>query len=89
MELSLIKSGLESVKVEYGLEHDIKLCFAVVKKRIDHKFLAIKPNKNRENPPAGTVCDTIITKSIWYDFFLVSQLTRQGTVTPMSFLAQN
>ena len=36
------------------------------------------------NPPPGTVVDSSVTKPEWYDFFLISQSVRQGTVTPVS-----
>jgi aubergine-like protein len=83
-EIDTIKSELEKIAQNSGEEglDEIKMTFCVVQKRIDHKMLAIK-SSGCENPPAGTILDTVITKNIWYDFFLVSQLTRQGTVTPI------
>lgn len=83
MEIKIIREGLNAIEKEYELDFKIKMTFGVVKKRIDHKFMEIDRKDERQNPPAGTVCDTILTKTIWYDFFLVSQLTRQGTVTPI------
>nr|ALI93846.1 Piwi [Holothuria glaberrima] len=37
------------------------------------------------NPPPGTVVDSVVTKSQLFDFFLVSQSVRQGTVSPTSY----
>ncbi len=37
------------------------------------------------NPPAGTVVDDVITLPERYDFYLISQSVRQGTVTPTSY----
>ena len=85
----MIVAALEDLKKAHDLPHSINMTFAVIKKRIDHKFLAVKKDmksqtgETLENPPPGTVCDTVLTKKIWYDFFLVSQMVRQGTVTPI------
>jgi len=38
-----------------------------------------------ENPPPGTVVDSGCVHKDWYDFFLVSQSVRQGTVTPTHY----
>nr|QQA03725.1 Piwi protein [Apostichopus japonicus] len=37
------------------------------------------------NPPSGTVVDNVVTKRQLFDFFLVSQSVRQGTVSPTSY----
>ena len=37
------------------------------------------------NPPPGTIIDNDITRPEWYDFFIVAQSVRQGTVTPTSY----
>lgn len=39
-----------------------------------------------ENPAAGTVIDSCITRRNYYDFFLVPQNTRQGSVTPTHYI---
>lgn len=38
-----------------------------------------------QNPPPGTVVDSGCVHKDWYDFFLVSQSVRQGTVTPTHY----
>ena len=37
------------------------------------------------NPPSGTVVDDVVTLPERYDFFLISQSVRQGTVNPTSY----
>ena len=37
------------------------------------------------NPQPGTVVDSDIVHPTWYDFFLVSQSVKQGTVTPSHY----
>uniref|UniRef100_A0A0R3P2L0 Piwi domain-containing protein n=1 Tax=Drosophila pseudoobscura pseudoobscura TaxID=46245 RepID=A0A0R3P2L0_DROPS len=39
-----------------------------------------------DNPLPGTLVDEHITRAHMYDFFLVSQLVRQGTVSPTHFI---
>ncbi|XP_070852262.1 protein argonaute-3 isoform X2 [Drosophila suzukii] len=63
----------------------IKISFIVVQKRINTRIFM--GSKNRfENPLPGTIVDKHITRLRMYDFFLVSQLVRQGTVTPTHFV---
>jgi len=59
---------------------DTKLTFVVVKKRIRTRLF-----DNGRNPVPGTVVDTVITHAGWYDFFLVSHETRNGTVSPTHY----
>ena len=42
-------------------------------------------NDQPSNPPSGTVVDDVVTLPERYDFFLVSQSVRQGTVNPTSY----
>jgi len=59
---------------------DTKCTFVVVKKHIRTRLF------NRgENPMPGTVVDSVITNPNWYDFFLVSHETRNGTVSPTHY----
>ena len=37
------------------------------------------------NPPSGSVIDDVVTLPERYDFYLVSQSVRQGTVNPTSY----
>jgi aubergine-like protein len=64
----------------------IKLIFIIVSKRINTKFFAkLSGNGPLLNPPPGTVVDTVVTRPERFEFFLVSQSTRQGTVTPTNY----
>ncbi|XP_049818094.1 piwi-like protein Siwi isoform X2 [Aethina tumida] len=56
------------------------IAFIVVSKRINTRVF-----HRGENPPPGTVIDDVITLPHRYDFFIVSQCVRQGTVSPTSY----
>lgn len=70
----------KSLDVLYGAPNKYKMAFIIVTKRLNTRFF-----HNRDNPPAGTVVDDVITSPIKYDFFIVSQQVRQGTITPTSY----
>ena len=42
-------------------------------------------NGKLSNPPSGTIVDDVVTLPERYDFFLISQSVRQGTVNPTSY----
>ncbi|XP_070072440.1 protein argonaute-3 isoform X2 [Drosophila takahashii] len=63
----------------------IKISFIVVQKRINTRIFLGSDNQF-DNPLPGTIVDQHITRLKTYDFFLVSQLVRQGTVTPTHFV---
>ncbi|CAL1531960.1 unnamed protein product [Lymnaea stagnalis] len=67
-----------------GTEYRPGFAFVIVKKRINTRLFSPAGN-NLGNPNPGTIVDNCITKPGWYDFFLVSQSVRQGTVTPTSY----
>ncbi|XP_038059144.1 piwi-like protein 1 [Patiria miniata] len=67
-----------------GTNWNPKCAVIVVKKRINNRFFSVNGGK-LNNPPPGTVIDSVVTKPDLYDFFLVSQSVRQGTVTPTSY----
>ncbi|KAF5302312.1 hypothetical protein FQA39_LY10351 [Lamprigera yunnana] len=70
---------------DFGIE-TVKLTVIIVQKRINTKvFLRVGPNKF-ENPQPGSVLDNTVTRRDWYDFFLISQNVRQGTVTPAHYI---
>jgi aubergine len=58
----------------------VKLLHIIVSKRINTRIFT-----NNRNPVPGTVIDDVITLPERYDFFLVSQSVRQGTVSPTSY----
>ena len=70
-----------------GDENQIKLAFVIVTKRVNARFfLRNSPSpKDVQNPAPGTVVDTEVTRRERYDFYLVSQSTRQGTVAPTCY----
>ncbi|KAM3867907.1 piwi-like protein 1 [Diretmus argenteus] len=61
-----------------------KLTVVVVKKRISARFFGYI-NGKVTNPPPGTVIDTEVTRPEWYDFYIVSQAVRQGSVSPTHY----
>lgn len=63
------------------ISQDIKLTFIIVNKRIGARFYQ-KTGAGYSNPIPGTCIDNTVTRANRYDFFLISQSTRQGTVTP-------
>uniref|UniRef100_G1KPG4 Piwi like RNA-mediated silencing 4 n=1 Tax=Anolis carolinensis TaxID=28377 RepID=G1KPG4_ANOCA len=58
-----------------------KLSVVIVRKQTLCRFFT-EANRNLQNPPVGTVIDTEATRPEWYDFFLISQNARQGSVNP-------
>lgn len=58
-----------------------KLVFIIVNKKINTRIFT----DGNENPLPGTVVDDVITMPERYDFYLVSQTVRQGTVAPTSY----
>ncbi|XP_071789596.1 piwi-like protein 1 [Asterias amurensis] len=74
---------LDTVKA-LGSDYDPKVVVIVVKKRINNRFF-MQSRSGLSNPPPGTVIDSVVTRPDFYDFFLVSQSVRQGTVTPTSY----
>lgn len=77
-----VKQFMECFKT-VGFQEKPKFAFVVVKKRINTRFFM--KNGQLQNPPPGSVVDTEVTRKEWYDFFLVSQSVRQGTVTPTHY----
>nr|XP_056714838.1 piwi-like protein 4 [Euleptes europaea] len=75
---------LLSVLSECRGDHRPKLSMIVVRKKCHLRFFT-EANRGLENPPIGTIIDTEATRPEWYDFFLISQLARQGTVNPTHY----
>uniref|UniRef100_A0A4W3IWE6 Piwi-like RNA-mediated gene silencing 1 n=1 Tax=Callorhinchus milii TaxID=7868 RepID=A0A4W3IWE6_CALMI len=61
-----------------------KLSVIVVKKRVNARFFS-RSGGRLQNPPPGTIIDTEVTRPEWYDFYIVSQSVRVGTVTPTHY----
>lgn len=80
-ELKQILAAMDKV-YPAGTQH--KLAVVVVKKRINNRFF-MKDRGSLSNPPPGTVIDDVVTKRHLYDYFIISQSVRQGTVSPTSY----
>ncbi|CAI9741520.1 piwi 1 isoform X1 [Octopus vulgaris] len=63
---------------------NFRLTVVVVKKRINTRLFS-KAGVQWINPLPGTVVDSAIVRNEWYDFFIVSQSVRQGTVSPTHY----
>ncbi|XP_034726927.1 piwi-like protein 1 [Etheostoma cragini] len=79
-EVTQIKDSISSM----GHDYVPKLSVVVVKKRISSRFFA-HINGKVSNPPPGTVVDSEVTRPEWYDFYIVSQAVRSGSVSPTHY----
>ncbi|KAK9504298.1 hypothetical protein O3M35_010663 [Rhynocoris fuscipes] len=95
-KIIIYRDGVGDGNIHYVLEHEVKnieqklrdvylgeqiqLAFIVVSKNVPTRIFY-----NNGNPPPGTVVDDCITQPHKYDFFLVSQSVRQGTVGPTNY----
>ena len=70
---------------KFQADYRPKLTVVVVQKRINTK-LFMKKGPSLENPPPGSVMDHTVTRRDYYDFLLISQHVRQGTVTPTHYV---
>ena len=87
-------AAIEKVFEQAGMK-EVKFAFIIVSKRIKTKFF-----RDKENPHSGTIVDDVVTLNerlvvsivprlamffSRYDFFLVSQSVRQGTINPTNY----
>ncbi|XP_011168648.1 piwi-like protein Ago3 isoform X1 [Solenopsis invicta] len=63
-----------------------QLSVIIVQKRINTRLFIKDEREGLANPGSGTVVDSCITRRNYYDFFLVPQNVRQGTVTPIHYI---
>ncbi|XP_037958068.1 protein piwi [Teleopsis dalmanni] len=63
-----------------GSDKGLMFSFIVVTKTSNTRFFA-----QGKNPPPGTVVDDVVTMPERYDFYIVSQCVRQGTVSPTAY----
>ncbi|XP_017099105.2 protein piwi [Drosophila bipectinata] len=77
-----VKDIVEKLDAEYKRANcgPPMLAYVVVTKSMNTRFF-----NNGRNPPPGTVVDDIVTLPERYDFYLVSQQVRQGSVSPTSY----
>ncbi|XP_011881822.1 PREDICTED: protein aubergine isoform X2 [Vollenhovia emeryi] len=76
IEVESLKRKLE--ELYYG--PNFKMMFIIVTKKINIRLF----DHNR-NPSIGTVVDDVITDPLKYDFYIVSQQVRQGTIAPTAY----
>ncbi|XP_069034662.1 piwi-like protein 1 [Embiotoca jacksoni] len=74
---------LDSIK-SMGHDYTPKLSVVVVKKRVGSRFFGQYAGKVINAPP-GTVVDSEVTRPEWYDFYIVSQAVRSGSVSPTHY----
>lgn len=77
-EVKTIENKLKQIYDSKGVA--LSFGFIIVSKRINTRLF-----KRNDNPIPGTVVDSVITLPERFDFFLVSQMVRQGTVSPTSY----
>ncbi|XP_058807299.1 piwi-like protein Ago3 [Phymastichus coffea] len=63
-----------------------KLTVVIVQKRVNTRIFEIARGQQLSNPAPGTIVDSVITRRYLYDFYLVPQLVKQGTVTPTHYV---
>lgn len=80
-EIPQLKTACQAVRADYNPA----ITYCVVQKRINSKFMRKTPT-GLVNPSPGLVVDHTITRKFQYDFFLVPQNVRQGTVTPSHYI---
>ncbi|XP_050425877.1 piwi-like protein Ago3 [Adelges cooleyi] len=77
---------LEADFKEYPGGYFPKITFIVVQKRINSRVFQFMGENKYVNPPPGTIIDNTVTRRNYFDFFLVSQHVRQGTVNPTHYI---
>ena len=82
-EVTMIQAALKDVAEKANGGKLIKLTYVIVSKRINSRFF--KTGRDYTNPPSGSVFDDVVTLPERYDFYLISQSVRQGTVNPTGY----
>merc|ERR1712029_361550 len=77
-QITKIKQAFKNLKIEP------KFTYIIVSKRVNARFYKMD-GSNAVNPPSGSIFDDVVTLPERYDFYLVSQSVRQGTVNPTSY----
>ncbi|XP_015367176.1 PREDICTED: protein argonaute-3-like [Diuraphis noxia] len=75
---------IESFK-SYPGNYNPMVSLIIVQKRINTRVFQYV-NEKYSNPSPGTVIDSTVTRRNYFDFFLVSQHVRQGTVNPTHYI---
>ncbi|RWS29770.1 piwi-like protein 1 [Leptotrombidium deliense] len=81
---------IELQKIKDAIKHlagneNIRLAFVIVTKRISARFFWKQAERQVANPIPGTIVDTVVTRRERFDYYLVSQSVRQGTVSPTMY----
>ena len=84
---NVLETELPQLKTRARQENPAtKLTMICISKRINTRFFDVSRGADRPaNPVSGTVVDNSIVSANIAQFFLVSQLTNQGTVSPTSY----
>ncbi|OXA44828.1 Protein aubergine [Folsomia candida] len=84
-EMRQIQDSIKTIYADGGRPMP-KFSFVIVTKRINTRIFALNQPGNRiENPNPGSIVDDVITLPERFDFYLISQYSRQGTVSPTSY----
>ena len=81
VELKQVRDALSSVA---GTE-PVKLTFIIVTKRVNSRFFLLTGPRDADNPVPGTIVDHTVTRKERFDFYLIAQSVRAGTVAPVNF----
>lgn len=79
-EVVVLRKKLDEIYKTANVEQGYRMAFIIVSKRINTRFFL-----DGRNPMPGTVVDDVVTLPERYDFFLISQSSRIGTVSPTSY----
>lgn len=97
-KIIIYRDGVGDGQIHQCLDHEVRMIEKTLKQIYDAKkiplhfgFIIVSKRintrvfKNNDNPLPGTVVDSVITLPERFDFFLVSQMVRQGSVSPTSY----
>lgn len=84
IEVNVLENKLKALYDRFAEGRAPKFTFIIISKRINTRIF-VNQGSRVSNPVSGTVVDNTITLPERYDFFLVSQSVRQGTVAPTSY----
>ncbi|KAK3795239.1 hypothetical protein RRG08_056298 [Elysia crispata] len=101
-KIVIFRDGVGDGQLDMLADHEVKQlhrCFSsfgeytpqcttvCVQKRINTRIYSRDRDEGgMVNPPPGTVVDSVVTRRDRYDFFIVSQHVRQGTVSPTHYI---
>ncbi|XP_071068407.1 piwi-like protein 4 isoform X2 [Dasypus novemcinctus] len=80
-EVPQLLSSVAESSSSAGTVPSSRLSVVVVRKKCSPRFFT-EVSRALQNPPLGTVVDSEATRPGWYDFYLVSQVAREGCVSP-------